>query len=45
MINHKETRMVKDEEDWNGLQTTNLKNLRKMSRYATPFVFVTVRFG
>ena len=27
IINHKETRMVKDKEDWHGLQTTNLKNL------------------
>ena len=27
IINHKETGMVKDKEDWHGLQTTNLKNL------------------
>jgi len=26
-INNKETRMVKDGEDFHGLQTTNLKNL------------------
>ena len=26
-INHNETRMVKDGEDWQGLQTTNLKYL------------------
>ena len=26
-INHKETRMVKDGEDWQGLQTTSLKYL------------------
>ena len=27
MINHKETKIVKDGEDWNGSQTKNLKNL------------------
>ena len=27
IINHKETGMTKDKEDWHGLQTTNLKNL------------------
>ena len=27
IINHKGTRMVKDGEDWHGLQTTNFKNL------------------
>ena len=27
VIKHKETRMVKDGEDWYGLQTTNLKKL------------------
>ena len=27
IINHKGTRMVKDGEDWHGLQTTKLKNL------------------
>ena len=27
MINHKGTWMVKDGEDWHGLQTTNLKSV------------------
>ena len=27
IINHTETGMIKDKEDWHGLQTTNLKNL------------------
>ena len=26
IMNHKATRMVKDGEDWHGLQTTNMKN-------------------
>ena len=29
-INHKRTRMVKDGEDWNGLQTMKLKSLAKL---------------
>jgi len=27
MIDHKGTKVVKDDEDWYGLQTTNLKDL------------------
>ena len=30
IINHKGTRMVKDGEDWHGLQTANLKSLAKL---------------
>ena len=30
IINHKGTRVVKDGEDWHGLQTTKLKNLAKL---------------
>ena len=40
IINHKGTRMVKDGEDWHGLQTTKLKSLAKLfkpfNRYWAP---------
>ena len=37
IINHKGTRMVKDGVDWNGLQTTNLKNLGQYFQDAQPW--------
>ena len=37
IINHKGTRIVKDGEDWHGLQTTNLKILGQIFQDAKPW--------
>ena len=33
IINHKGTRMVRDREEWHGLQTTKLKSLAKLFKF------------
>ena len=49
IINHKGTRMVKDGEDWQGLQTTKLRNLAKFSnpfiRDVAPLIYLRLSFS
>ena len=39
-INHKGTRMVKDGEDWHGLQTTKLKSLANLFKPIAPLNYL-----